>query len=150
MNDLSGLNWSTSAPNNNPNTNRNNDRFSSLRPTPPITSRHPSPLSSAGRPTPPPQTQSRPASSDPFASLGSSNKKTELSLQEKQKQLLEEKRRQAFGQTAGPHDPVKTSDASFWEGFGSGRSTPAQAASATPAMTSVGLSVRVECLEGTG
>lgn len=145
MNDLSGLSWTSSASasaNNDSQPNRYGDRYQSLRPTPPTQSRQPSPLSSNGRITPglAPSTTPKPAG-DSFASLlNTGNKKTGLSLQEKQKQLLEEKRRQASGLGASDqnrHDPFNTSDAAFWEGLGSGRSTPANAAAIAPAMTSV-------------
>lgn len=141
MNDLSGLSWNTSASSNS-NTNaqptRNGDIYASLRPSSQNTSRQPSPLSSAGRQTPvaSSNTASKSSAQDSFAGLlGTSKKTTTVSLQERQKQLFEEKRKQA-----GHQDPFNTNDAAFWEGLGSGRNTPAQAAAVTPSMTSVCLS----------
>lgn len=151
MDEPSGLNWitsSTSPSNNNSQPNRNGDVYSSLRPTPPTLSRQPSPLSASGRKTPSfmPSASSGPSGQDSFAGLLGSNKKTDgLSLQEKQKQLIEEKRRQALGLVSGQNDPFNSNDAAFWEGLGSGRNTPAQAATVTPAMTSVRRVIRNSC-----
>lgn len=67
-------------------------------------------------------------SQDSFASLlGPSNTKKTLTLQERQKQLLEEKARQATGQVPGSSETHYAGDEKFWEGLGGGRNTPAQA-----------------------
>lgn len=142
MNDLSGLSWNASAPSNaSSQPTRNGDIYASLRPSSQNTSRQPSPLSSAARRTPIANSNAapKPPGQDSFAGLlGTSKKITTVSLQERQKQLLEEKKGQA-----GQQDPFNTNDAAFWEGLGSGRNTPADTAAVTSSITGVCLS----CLE---
>jgi len=70
-----------------------------------------------------------PAAQDSFASLlgSSSTKKTNsLSLQERQKQLLEEKARQTQSIPTKASNGYFGGDETFWNGLGSGRNTPAQ------------------------
>lgn len=142
MNDLSGLDWDASTSSSRPpsQANYNTDRYTSLRPTPPTQSRQPSPLSATGRTTPgtAASASAKPTGQDSFAGLlGGPKKANSLSLQERQKQILEEKLRQSGGLSGSTNDPFRTNDATFWEGLGSGRSTPSQAAAVTPAITSV-------------
>jgi len=141
MNDLSGLSWDnkqSALP------LRSQSTVPVTRPSFPLPlSRGPTPLpsqlsgsilpaSSGPKPT-------TPAAQDSFASLlGSSSTKkiNSLSLQERQKQLLEEKARQTQS------IPIKASnghfggDETFWNGLGSGRSTPAQGGYTPPVATS--------------
>jgi len=131
MNDLSGLKWDnkqSSLP------ARSQSAVPVTRPLFPLPlSRGPAPLpsqlSGSVLPTPIGPTTVTSAAQDSFASLlgSSSTKKTNsLSLQERQKQLLEEKARQTQS------IPIKASnghfggDETFWNGLGSGRNTPAQ------------------------
>lgn len=131
MNDLSGLNWdnkpSTSVP------ARNLSQIPVTRQNPVPVSRTISPLSfqGSGRNTPASgaQQNNKPASQDSFASLlgpSSTKKAGTLTLQERQKQLQEERARQATGQAPSGGAAHYAGDEKFWEGLGSRRSTPAQ------------------------
>lgn len=131
MNDLSDLTWDNKPIN--PLLTRPNPQFPVTRPNlssvPPL-SRNTTPptFPSSGRVTPASGTQqpTKAPTQDSFASLLSSSntKKTaSLSLQERQKQLQEEKARQ---QQPKQNGNSYVSDDTFWEGLGSGRSTPAQ------------------------
>lgn len=103
MNDLSGLSWDT-APSSTNVPNRTNTQSPFLRPSSAIP-RQTTPLSAqqSGRNTPVsiPNSTSKPAGHDSFSSLLSSSasrKTIPLSLQERQRQLLEEKSRQVAAQ----------------------------------------------------
>lgn len=121
MNDLSGLDW-TSKPEDNKKTTIPNASytFANLRPTPPVSGRA-TPLNGpASNPTP----KSVTPANDNFASLvsfTSSNANKDISLQERQRRLAEEKKKQLLGKgnSAGGVDEH------IWESLGSGRSTPA-------------------------
>ncbi|KAI9721687.1 MAG: hypothetical protein M1828_005055 [Chrysothrix sp. TS-e1954] len=131
MDDLSGLTWSSSP------------QASSAKPTPQIPPLRPTPspsLSRTGTPVSALQSGSNArvtSSSSAAARTGTHNDSfanllgpqpvkgaNGVSLQERQKQLLAEKARQAEAQTGGYHDQYRTNDNSFWEGLGSGRGTP--------------------------
>ncbi|EON63047.1 hypothetical protein W97_02274 [Coniosporium apollinis CBS 100218] len=133
MDDLSGLDWSSSTTNTAQ--NKATPSYPALRPTPPLPSLsgRSTPLSaqpsgntaSAFRAIKPPSKPSTPAA-DSFAGLLSSNAaKTGagLSMQERQRQLLEEKarqeeeRRRKFDSHFGAHD-------AHWDSLGRGKSIP--------------------------
>ena len=128
MNDLSGLDW-TAKPGGGtkkapvPNASYT---FANLRPTPPLSGRttplHPASSNPASKPTTP--------ANDSFANLVSFNSMVgnkNLSLQERQRQLAEEKKKQ----TLGKNSPFNGVDEQIWESLGSGRSTPVTANSIT-------------------
>ncbi len=132
MDDLSGLNWDApSTDTTNTVSSRAGRHYSTLQHSPSL-SRQPSPLSAqrsgdqihatlSSRPV------LNPSGHDSFSKLRASNStKTinSLSLQERQKQLLEEKARQAIEQKRHD-DQFHSDDSSFWEGLGSGSCTPA-------------------------
>ena len=120
MNDLSGLDWTASPDNKKPSIPNPSYTFASLRPTPPISGRttplNGSTSNAASKPTTP--------ANDSFANLvsfNSANTTKNLSLQERQRQLAEEKKKQVTGKGSlfnGVDDQI-------WENLGSGRSTPA-------------------------
>ena len=120
MNDLSGLDWTSKSEDKKAPVLNAAYTFANLRPTPPI----------SGRTTPLNALASTPASkpatpaNDSFANLlsfTSSNANKTLSLQERQRQLAEEKRKQLLGK-GGLFNGV---DEQIWESLGSVRSTPA-------------------------
>lgn len=126
MDDLSGLDWTPTTSNN-------------TKPTPsfyPPRRQSPAPLLS-GRSTPLSaqpsghglKTSSKPTtpSNDSFSSLlslNSSKASNNLSLQERQKQLLEEKARQEAERKKQYDSQFGTHDAHFWEALGNGKATP--------------------------
>lgn len=144
MNDLADLNWDNKPANSL--SNRTNPPFPVTRAVqasaPPLsrnTTPPTFPLSGRSTPAPPASQNVKTSAQDSFASLLSSNAKkpAALSLQERQKQLLEEKARQLHETY---NDKSYVNDASFFEGLGSGRSTPAQGGFPAPtAAASVGL-----------
>jgi tetratricopeptide (TPR) repeat protein len=121
MNDLSGLDWSAESGDKKkaavPNASYT---FANLRPTPPLSGRT-TPLNA---PTSNPSSKPTTPANDSFANLVSfnnSNTNKNLSLQERQKQLANEKKKQ----TLGSGSPFNGVDEKIWESLGSGRSTPA-------------------------
>ncbi|KAJ9629362.1 auxilin-like clathrin-binding protein required for normal clathrin function [Taxawa tesnikishii (nom. ined.)] len=142
MDDLSGLDWSAAPKSNNaaplkPAPSMSN--YSGFRATPP-------PLSSNNTPQP----FSRPSSAlsaqklptkspspanDSFSSLLSLNSKkapSNLTLQDRQRQLLEDKRKQEAEQRKRLDSQFSANDAHLWDNLGSGRGTP-EARTASPA-----------------
>ena len=120
MNDLSGLDWTARPDNKKPAVPNASYTFASLRPTPPISGRT-TPLNGSTS-----NAASKPATpaNDSFANLvsfNSANTNKNLSLQERQKRLAEEKRNQVLGKGS----PFNGVDDQIWESLGSGRSTPA-------------------------
>ncbi len=128
MDDLSGLNWTSSGPDKPkvPSFNQG-PSFPTLRPTPPISGRS-SPFPA------PPQTKAPPfgiarsnastPTNDSFANLVSfsvADGNKSLSLQEQQKRLQEERATQYHGNNASQSGQQ---DEEFWEKLGSGTSTP--------------------------
>jgi tetratricopeptide (TPR) repeat protein len=120
MNDLSGLEWTASPDSKKPTIPNASYTFASLRPTPPISGRttplNGSASNAASKPTTP--------ANDSFANLvsfNSANTNKNLSLQERQRQLAEEKKKQISGKGS----PFNGVDDQIWENLGSGRSTPA-------------------------
>ena len=125
MDDLSGLDWTSITSNN-------------TKPTPSFYPRRQSPaLPLSGRSTPLSaqpsghglKTSSKPTtpSNDSFSSLlslNSSKASNNLSLQERQKQLLEEKARQEAERKKQYDSQFGTHDAHFWEALGNGKATP--------------------------
>ncbi|TID22821.1 uba ts-n domain protein [Venturia nashicola] len=143
MDDLSGLDWNTTANNNNskpPTTANPTYSYPSLRPTPsPSNSGRSTPqaafqgLSNVTRTTPKPFSKPSTPANDSFAGLlsGGANKvHTNLSLQERQKQLLEEKARQEAENRSKLESHYGSQHGAFWDGLGarsgasSGISTP--------------------------
>lgn len=118
MNDLSGLNW-TSGPAKNAQPNRQD---AAMRPPVPSLSRGPSPLSSSRATTGTAATSAvKNSGQDSFASLLAPNaakKANGLTLQEKQRQLQEEKAKKN-------QELYRSDDSAFWDGLGSGKGTQA-------------------------
>jgi hypothetical protein len=120
MDDLSGLDWTTPPDTKKPAVPNASYNFASLRPTPPISGRT-TPLNA---PTSNPASKPTTPANDSFANLvsfHSTNTNKNLSLQERQRQLAEEKKKQNLGRGS----PFKGVDNQIWESLGSGRSTPA-------------------------
>jgi tetratricopeptide (TPR) repeat protein len=120
MNDLSGLDWTINPDNRKPAVPDAPYTFASLRPTPPLSGRT-TPLNV---PTSNPTSKPTTPANDSFANLvsfNSTNTNKNLSLQERQRQLAEEKRKQ----TLVKGSPFNGVDDQIWESLGSGRSTPA-------------------------
>ncbi|KAJ9659538.1 auxilin-like clathrin-binding protein required for normal clathrin function [Coniosporium apollinis] len=133
MDDLSGLDWSTST--SNTAQSQTTPSYPALRPTPPLPSLsgRSTPLSaqpsgnaaSAFRGIKPPSKPSTPAA-DSFAGLLSSNAakvSSNLSMQERQRQLLEEKARQEEERRKKFDSHFGAQDA-HWNSLGRGKSTP--------------------------
>ncbi|KAI4259920.1 MAG: hypothetical protein L6R42_004325 [Xanthoria sp. 1 TBL-2021] len=128
MDDLSGLNWTSSGPDKPKAPSFNQvPSYPSLRPTPPISGRS-SPFPAPQQTKPPPSGIARSSTSTPandsFANLVSfsaANGNSTLSLQEQQKRLQEERARQYQGNNASQSGQQ---DEEFWEKLGSGTSTP--------------------------
>lgn len=127
MDDLSGLDWNTqSSGGKQSNSVAQGKPF---RPAPsPVISRTATPLSAQGSGSQTqgninnPSNKSNGLSNDSFSNLLSpqpTKPAAPTSLQEKQKQLQNERNRARQGQ-----DPYSGDDAKFWEGLGSGRDTP--------------------------
>jgi hypothetical protein len=125
MDDLSGLDWTSS----NPQTKKpppasSSSAFATLRPTPPASGRS-TPL--GGGVSNPPSKPGTPAN-DTFSNLvtfSSSNSSKNLSLQEQQKRLLQQKAEQEIARRKQINEQYKGDDEHFWNNLGSGRSTPA-------------------------
>lgn len=142
MEDLSGLDWNATTNNNAkpPTTTNPTYSYPSLRPTPsPSNSGRSTPqaafqgLNSISRPTPKPLSKPATPANDSFAGLlsGGANKvQNNLSLQERQKQLLEEKARQEAEKRSKLESHYGSQHGAFWDGLGnrsgasSGISTP--------------------------
>jgi hypothetical protein len=126
MDDLSGLDWTSS---NSQTTKKqppagSNSTFALLRPTPPASGRS-TPLGASV--SNPPSKPGTPAN-DTFSSLvtfNSSNSSKNLSLQEQQKRLLQQKAEQEIARRKQINEQYKGDDEHFWNNLGSGRSTPA-------------------------
>ncbi|KAL8885501.1 MAG: hypothetical protein Q9215_006654 [Flavoplaca cf. flavocitrina] len=128
MDDLSGLNWTSSGPDKAkaPSFNQG-PSYPTLRPTPPISGRS-SPFPAPQQINPPSSGLARSNASTPandsFANLVSfnaANGNRNISLQEQQRKLREEQVRPNQGNTASPSSQP---DDEFWEKLGSGASTP--------------------------
>lgn len=142
MDDLSGLDWNATANNNTkpPTTTNPTYSYPSLRPTPsPSNSGRSTPqaafqgLNNISRTTPKPLSKPSTPANDSFAGLlsGGVNKvQNNLSLQERQKQLLEEKARQEAEKRSKLESHYGSQHGAFWDGLGnrscasSGISTP--------------------------
>jgi hypothetical protein len=152
MNDLSGLDWDNKPSSVPP---RVTPQYNITRPVQPISrGLTPLPLQQSG-PGATPGSGPRPikpVGEDSFASLlgtSASKKPSSLSLQERQKQLLQEKARQGTSQSGRPGLGTQyASDESFWEGLGSGRNTPAQGGLPAP-IALPGVRMRSRYAEGT-
>jgi hypothetical protein len=127
MDDLSGLDWSSSASSNAPKqATAPTYSFPTLRPTPsPAGSRTSTPASLSGLNLPPnsrsPKPISKPSTpaNDSFASLlgaGANKAQTNLTLQERQRQLLAEKARQEAEQRK--KQEAQYGHGTFWDGLG--------------------------------
>lgn len=131
MDDLAGLDWNTSKPTSGlKNTTAN--YYPTLRPTPPISGRStPAFLTASVSPKPPtisaPRSNSSTPANDSFADLVSFNAQNStknLSLQEQQKKLEEERLQRQKGLGPRINTPVGDQDGAFLEALGSGRTTP--------------------------
>lgn len=132
MDELSGLNWDAEFPDTATTVSSGNGRHYATLQHSPSLSRYPSPLPQRTGDMISTRPQSRPllnpSGPDSFSKLLASNAaKTPnpLSLQERQKRLLEEKTSQEIEQKKHHNDLFHLDDSSFWEGLGSGRDTPA-------------------------
>ena len=127
MDDLSGLEWTSSNPQNSKQLPlSSSSAFATLRPTPPA----------SGRSTPLNGSLSNPASkpgtpaNDTFSNLVAFSSPTSgknLSLQEQQKRLLKQKAEQELARRKQLDEQYKGDDEHFWNNLGSGRSTPVPA-----------------------
>jgi hypothetical protein len=134
MDDLSGLDWNSSTNNNPKSQTTTNPSYSypALRPTPsPSNSGRSTPqaalqgLNNISRTTPKPVSKPSTPANDSFASLlgGSANKaQNNLSLQERQKKLLEEKARQEAERRSKLESHYGSQHGAFWDGLGQNRS----------------------------
>ena len=130
MDDLTGLDWNASkqTPGQKPSSA---NYYPTLRPTPPISGRstpaYPPPGSAKPSVAGAPRSNSSTPANDSFADLVSFNapKSTKnLSLQEQQDKLAEERARQEKGLGSSINTNLGNQDAAFWENLGSGRTTP--------------------------
>ncbi|KAF2095989.1 hypothetical protein NA57DRAFT_43372 [Rhizodiscina lignyota] len=136
MDDLSGLDWSSSSSANKSNASQSSAptfSYPSMKPTsPPPLSGRSTPLSlsaqASGRPASNAPSKSTTPANDSFSSLLSRNnaakQNANLSMQERQKQLLEEKARQEEERRKKLDHQFGANDNTFWENIGSGKSTP--------------------------
>ncbi|OCK82116.1 hypothetical protein K432DRAFT_324846 [Lepidopterella palustris CBS 459.81] len=141
MEDLSGLNWTSTSKN----TSNSPSPIYSVRQTPsaPLSGRS-TPLSaqlsgSVQSNVPSLKSASKPSTpaNDSFSgllSLNSSKATNNLSLQERQKQLLEEKARQDIERKKQYESQFGAHDAQVWDSLGNGRTTPASTARTPPAI----------------
>ncbi|KAL8668809.1 MAG: hypothetical protein Q9168_006578 [Polycauliona sp. 1 TL-2023] len=128
MDNLSGLDWTSSGPNKSKSPSVNQGpSYPTLRPTPPISGRSsPFPVAQQTKPPPPGIARSNASTpvNDSFANLVSfnaANGNKTLSLQEQQRRLQEERARPRLGNTASASGQP---DDEFWEKLGSGTATP--------------------------
>lgn len=128
MDDLSGLRWDTASKDPTKPTPPvgTGSLFTALRPTPPISGRS-TPLSvppgSLSNPSSKPATPANDSFSN-LVSFNSSSATKNLSLQEQQKRLLEQKAKQEEARRKQFETQYGNSDPQFWDNLGSGRSTP--------------------------
>ena len=130
MDDLTGLDWNSSKQTSGQKTPSAN-YYPTLRPTPPISGRSTPAYLPAVSSKPlvvgAPRSNSSTPVNDSFADLVSFNapKSTKnLSLQEQQDKLVEERARQQKGLGSNINTNLGNQDAAFWENLGSGRTTP--------------------------
>lgn len=134
MDDLSGLNWSSSTSQDaskKPVMN-SGSLFSNIRPSPPISGRS-TPLSirpsSALAPSSNPPSKPATPANDSFSNLvsfGAASSNKNLSLAEQQKRLQEQKTQQEATRRKLAASQYEVKDSTFWENLGSGKSTPAR------------------------
>src|SRR2546421_3207552 len=144
MDDLSGLDWTSSNPQTakKPPPASSSSTFATLRPIPPASGRS-TPL--GGGVSNPPSKPGTPAN-DTFSNLvsfNSSNSSKNLSLQEQQKRLLQRKAEQEIARRKQINEQYKGDDEHFWNNLGSGRSTPALPSQPQGLVGSVGTSANV-------
>src|SRR3954447_352495 len=141
MDDLSGLDWTSS----NPRTTKkpppasSSSTFATLRPTPPASGRSTPLVGGASNPSSKPGTPAN----DTFSNLvtfSSSNSSKNLSLQEQQKRLLQQKAEQEIARRKQINEQYKGDDEHFWNNLGSGRSTPAPPSRPQELVGSIGTS----------
>ena len=131
MDDLAGLDWTSSKQTSSQKTSSAN-YYPTLRPTPPISGRStpafPPAVSSKPLAVGAPRSNSSTPVNDSFADLVSFNAskptKNNISLQEQQEILVEERARQQKGSGSAINANLGNQDAAFWENLGSGRTTP--------------------------
>ena len=127
MDDLAGLNWTASnsqTAKKPPLPSYSGSAFAALHPTPPISGRSTPITGSTSNPPSKPTTPSNDSFSNLVAFNSASSNKN-LSLQERQKQLLQKKIEQDIVQKKQLNAQYNGDDESFWNNLGSGRSTPA-------------------------
>ncbi|KAL2809756.1 hypothetical protein BJX63DRAFT_434920 [Aspergillus granulosus] len=134
MDDLNGLSWNSSASNDNrkPSPMNSGLLFPSVRRN--DTSGRSTPLSASSGPSNPPSKPATP-SGDSFANLvsfGSSNSSKNLSLQEQQKRLQEEKAKKESENRARYETQYGGQNGHFWDAFEKGGSIRPTGASAAP------------------
>ena len=144
MDDLSGLGWTSANAQNAKNQLRpsSSSAFATLRPTPPVSGRS-TPLN--GGILNPPLKPGTPAN-DTFSNLvafSSSSSGKNLSLQEQQKRLLQQRAEQETARRKQLNEQYKGDDEQFWNNLGSGRSTPAAASRPQEHVASAGTSANV-------
>jgi hypothetical protein len=146
MDDLSGLDWNSTTNNNPKKQTTTNPTYSypTLRPTPsPSNSGRSTPqafqgLNNISRTTPKPLSKPSTPANDSFAGLlsGGANKaQNNLSLQERQKQLLEEKARQEAERRSKLESHYGSQHGAFWDGLGQNRTGASSGISTTGAHT---------------
>jgi hypothetical protein len=144
MDDLSGLDWTSSnSQNKRPPPPTSSSAFAALRPTPPVSGRS-TPLN--GSPSNPPSKPGTPAN-DTFSNLVNFNSSApgkNLSLLEQQKRLLQQRAEQETVQRKQLNEQYKGNDEHFWNNLGSGRSTPAPVSQPQGPVTATGVSDNVK------
>lgn len=123
MDDIAGLNWTSTPANGHKPATSNYSAFSALKPTPPASGRA-SPLNVT---TSQPPSKSTTPANDSFANLVpfSAGPNKNLSLLEQQKRLAEAKLRQQQIQNQSIEDQYAAGDDQFWDKLGSGNAAPA-------------------------
>jgi hypothetical protein len=139
MDDLSGLDWTSQKSQNAKKSlpPSSSSAFAALRPTPPISGRS-TPLNDSF--SNPPSKPGTPAN-DTFSNLVAFNSFTSgknLSLQEQQKRLLQQKAEQEIARRKQLNEQYRGDDEHFWNNLGSGRSTPTPAAQPQGSIVSAG------------
>lgn len=124
MEDLNGLQWSSNGRHMKKPAPTSSSMYSAMRPTPPLSGRS-TPFT--GATSTPPSKPSTPAN-DSFANLvsfSSTANNKNLSLQDQQRRLAEQKAQQEAARARQVNAQFGAAPNQFWDNLGSGRSTPA-------------------------
>lgn len=144
MDDLSGLDWTSSnSQNKRPPPPTSSSAFAGLRPTPPVSGRS-TPLN--GSLSNPPSKPGTPAN-DTFSNLVNFNSPApgkNLSLLEQQKRLQQQRAEQETVRRKQLNEQYKGNDEHFWNNLGSGRSTPVPVSQPQGPVTATGVSDNVK------